>query len=190
MTYTETTTIAPTNLTGNYILDPKHSRVGFTARHAVVTKVRGGFKDFEGTGYVDEENPSNSHFEVRIQVASIDTANLDRDHHLRTNDFFAAEQYPEIIFISTKVEPLNGERFKVTGDLTMRGVTKPVTFELEYNGAVTDPWGSTRLGFEGSATVNRKNWGVNWNMALEAGGVLVSDKVNLEFEFALVKAVS
>ena len=192
MTITETTTTtatAPTNLTGNYTLDPVHSRVGFSARHAMVTKVRGAFDEFEGSGYIDQETPANSHFELTIKVASIDTRNVDRDNHLRTNDFFAMDQYPEITFRTTKIEPVDGTHFNVKGDLTVRGVTKEVTVAVEYKGAVIDPWGNTRLGFEGGTTINRKDWGVNWNMALEAGGVLVSEKVNLELELAAVKAL-
>ncbi|HMK97034.1 MAG TPA: YceI family protein [Acidimicrobiales bacterium] len=187
MTTTETTVLPPGSLTGNYALDLAHSRVGFSARHAMVTKVRGGFNDFEGSGYIDEQTPANSNFQLTIKAASIDTRNADRDNHLRTNDFLAFDQYPEITFRSTEVNPVSSTHFKVTGDLTIRGVTKPVIVDLEFTGAVTDPWGNTRLGFEAGTTINRKDWGVNWNMALEAGGVLVSEKVNLELELAVVK---
>ncbi|HTV11246.1 MAG TPA: YceI family protein [Acidimicrobiales bacterium] len=183
-----TATRPPTTLTGTYTLDAAHSRVGFSARHAMVTKVRGAFNEFEGSGFIDAENPSNSHFELEIKVASIDTRNADRDNHLRTNDFLAVDQYPEIIFKTTDVERVNEANFKVTGDLTIRGVTKPVTIDLEHTGSTIDPWGNTRVGFEGGTTINRKDWGVNWNVALEAGGVLVSEKINLELELAAVKA--
>jgi polyisoprenoid-binding protein YceI len=189
MTVTPTTASSTTtraDLTGNYSIDTSHSRIGFAARHAMVTKVRGAFDEFEGTGYIDGEDPANSHFEVTIKVASIDTRNADRDAHLRTNDFLAMDQYPEITFRSTKVDQVADSRFEVTGDLTIRGVTKPVTIGFEFSGAVVDPWGNTRLGLEGETTINRKDWGVDWNMPLQAGGVLVSEKVNLEFELALV----
>ena len=173
--------------TGTYTIDPAHSRIGFVARHAMVTKVRGSFNEFEGSGYFDAENPTNSHAELTIQAASIDTRNADRDGHLRSNDFFDMETYPEITFVSTAVEQTDSGRFRVTGDLTIKGVTKPVTVDFEYTGTVVDPWGNTRIGFEGSTTVNRKDWGVNWNAALEAGGVLVSEKVTLEFEVSAIR---
>lgn len=174
-------------LTGTYTIDPSHSRVGFVARHAMVTKVRGGFNDFTGTLTIDGADPSASAAELTIQAASIDTRNADRDAHLKSNDFFSMETYPELRFTSTTVEQLSDTDYRVTGDLTLRGVTKPVTIDLEYAGAVVDPWGNTRVGFEGSTQVNRKDWGVNWNTALEAGGVLVSEKVTLEFEISATK---
>lgn len=186
-TQTSTTTLTP-ELTGNYVIDPAHSRVGFLARHALVTKVRGGFNQFEGSGYLDATDPSNSHLELTIKTASIDTRNADRDAHLRNNDFLAIDEYPEITFRSTSVAHDAASTFKVTGDLTIRGTTKPVTVDFEFLGSTVDPWGNVRLGFEGQATINRKDWGVSWNMALEAGGVLVSEKVTLELEVAAVKA--
>jgi polyisoprenoid-binding protein YceI len=178
----------PASLTGNYTIDKSHSRIGFSARHAMVTKVRGAFNEFSATGYLDEANPSNSRVEVVIDVASIDTRNADRDTHLRTNDFLSVDEYPNITFRSTSVQKQGADHYQVTGDLTIRGVTKPVTIDFEYTGSAVDPWGNQRLGFEGETTINRKDWGVNWNAALEAGGVLVSEKVNLEFEIAAVKA--
>lgn len=175
-------------LTGTYDIDPSHSRFGFVARHAMVTKVRGTFNDLEGTLQVDAEQPTNSSAELVIRADSIDTRNEDRDAHLRSNDFFAMEEYPEITFRSTAVESTEDEdTHRVTGDLTIRGVTRPVTFDVEFTGAAIDPWGNTRIGLEGSTVVNRKDWGVNWNVALEAGGVLVSEKVTLEFEVAAVR---
>ncbi|HLW45598.1 MAG TPA: YceI family protein [Acidimicrobiales bacterium] len=182
-----TTATIPANLTGTYKIDPAHSRIGFVARHAMVTKVRGSFNEFDGTGYFDVADPSNSHLELTIKAASIDTRNADRDAHLRGNDFFSMDEYPEIRFVSTKVEPLGPDTFRVTGDLTIKGVTKPVTLDLEFTGGVVDPWGNTRIGLEGSTTVNRKDWGVNFNVALEAGGVLVSENVTLEVEVAAVR---
>ena len=179
-----------TSLTGNYNLDPAHTRIGFSARHAMVTKVRGAFNEFTGSGYFDEADPARSSVELTIKVASIDTRNPDRDAHLRTNDFLAMDEYPEITFRSTAVQVLGQDRYAVTGDLTIRGTTKPVTVDFEFTGSAVDPWGNLRLGFEGTATINRKDWGVNWNAALEAGGVLVSEKVTLEFELAAVKAAS
>jgi len=177
-------------LTGTYNLDAAHTRIGFSARHAMVTKVRGAFNEFAGTAYIDEANPASSHAELTIKAASIDTRNPDRDAHLRSNDFLAMDEYPEITFRSTAVEKLDGDHYAVSGDLTIRGTTKPVTVDFEFTGAVVDPWGNLRLGFEGSTTINRKDWGVNFNVALEAGGLLVSEKVTLEFEIAAVKAAA
>ena len=181
------TATIPTTLSGTYAIDPTHSRIGFVARHAMVTKVRGSFNEFEGSGYFDADDPAGSHLALTIQAASIDTRNADRDGHLRSNDFFDMETYPEITFVSTAVEQTDSDRFRVTGDLTIKGVTKPVTVGFEYTGTVVDPWGNTRIGFEGSTTVNRKDWGVNWNAALEAGRVLVSEKVTLEFEVSAIR---
>lgn len=174
-------------LTGTYAIDPTHSRVGFVARHAMVTKVRGSFNEFDGSGYFDGDNPKNSQLELRIKAASIDTRNVDRDNHLRTNDFFDMDTYPEILFKSTDVEVVSDENFRVTGDLTIKDVTKPVTVDFEFTGSATDPFGNHRIGFEGKTTVNRKEWGVNWNAPLEAGGVLVGEKVVLEFEVSAIR---
>jgi len=182
-----TTATVPATLTGSYTIDPAHSRIGFVARHAMVTKVRGSFNQFEGTGYFDAEHPANSHLALRIQAASIDTRNADRDGHLKSNDFFDMDNYPEITFASTAVEQIDADNYRVTGDLTIKGVTKPVTVAFEYTGTAVDPFGNTRIGFEGVTTVNRKDWGVNWNAALEAGGVLVSEKVTLEFEVSAIR---
>ena len=183
-----TTVIAPTSLTGTYAIDASHSRIGFVARHAMVTKVRGSFNEFAGSGYFDAENPAGSHLELTIQAASIDTRNADRDGHLKSNDFFDMDTYPEITFASTAVEQSDGSNFRVTGDLTIKGVTKPVTVDFEYTGTAVDPYGNARVGFEGTTTVNRKDWGVSWNAALDAGGVLVSEKVTLEFEVSAIRS--
>lgn len=174
-------------LTGNYTVDPAHSRFGFVARHAMVTKVRGQFNQFEGTLRLDGDQPLASSGELVIEASSIDTRNADRDVHIRSNDFLAMEQYPQIVFRTTGLEG-GADRYLVTGDLTVRGVTKPVTFEVAFTGAAVDPWGQTRVGFEGAAVVNRKDWGVSWNTALEAGGVLVSEKVTLEFEISAIRS--
>ncbi len=181
-------TTVPATLTGSYAIDPTHSRIGFVSRHAMVTKVRGSFNEFEGSGYFDTENPAASHLSLTIQAASIDTRNADRDGHLRSNDFFDMEAYPEITFASTSVEQLDGETYRVTGDLTVKGVTKSVSVDLSYEGTAVDPFGNTRIGLEGSTTVNRKDWGITWNAALEAGGVLVSEKVTLEFEVSAIRS--
>lgn len=181
------TATVPTTLTGAYAIDPTHSRIGFVARHAMVTKVRGSFNEFEGFGYFDAEHPANSKLALTIQAASIDTRNADRDGHLKSNDFFDMETYPEITFASTAVEHVDAANYRVTGDLTIKGVTNPVTVDFEYTGTAVDPFQNQRIGFEGKTTVNRKDWGVNWNAALEAGGVLVSEKVTLEFEVSAIR---
>lgn len=181
------TTTLPDTLTGSYTLDPSHSRIGFVARHAMVTKVRGHFAEFAGTGHLDVEDPSGSRLELVIQAASIDTANADRDAHLRSNDFLAMEDHPEITFVSTDFTAVGDDVYRVTGDLTIRGVTNPVTFDLAFTGAATDPYGNQRIGFEGATTINRKDWGVNWNAALDTGGVLVSEKVTLEFDVSAIR---
>jgi polyisoprenoid-binding protein YceI len=182
-----TTSTVPATVTGTYAIDPTHSRIGFVARHAMVTKVRGSFNEFEGSGYFDADDPASSNVALTIQAASIDTRNADRDGHLKSNDFFDMEHYPEITFVSTAVEQLDGENYRVTGDLAIKGVTKPVTVDFEYTGTAVDPFGNTRIGFEGKTTVNRKDWGVSWNAALDAGGMLVSERVTLEFEVSAIR---
>jgi polyisoprenoid-binding protein YceI len=181
----ETVTSAPP-LTGRYSIDTAHSRIGFVARHAMVTKVRGAFHEFSGSGYFDSEQPARSHLELTIDAKSIDTGNQDRDAHLRSNDFFSMDEYPQIHFVSTSVSGVN-DRYQVTGDLTIKGVTRPVTIDFELTGTAVDPFGNHRLGLEGRATVNRRDWGVNWNAALEAGGVLVSDRVTLELDVSAIR---
>jgi polyisoprenoid-binding protein YceI len=180
-------TTALSSLTGTYALDPAHTRIGFVARHAMVTKVRGAFNEFEGTAVLDGADPTRSSARVTIKAASIDTRNAQRDEHLRSNDFLAMDEYPEIAFVSTAVRQTGDAEFEVTGDLTVRGVTRPVTVPFTFEGTATDPFGNARVGFEGAVTINRKDYGVSWNAALEAGGVLVSEKVTLEFEVSLIK---
>ena len=174
-------------LTGTYTLDPAHTRIGFVARHAMVTKVRGSFDEFAGTAVLDGANPANSRVEVTIEAASIDTRNAQRDEHLRSNDFLAMQEYPKITFASTGVRQAGESTFEVTGDLTIKGVTNEVTIPFEFEGSAKDPFGNQRVGFEGSVTINRRDYGVTWNAALEGGGVLVSDKVTLEFEISAIK---
>jgi|SRR5690606_4822401 len=181
------TDVAPDPLTGTYVLDPSHSRIGFVARHAMITKVRGSFNEVDGSGFFDAANPENSNLSLTIKAASIDTRNEDRDNHLRSNDFFDMEKYPEITFRSTKVEAKGDSVYTVTGDLTMKDVTKSISFDLELSGPARDPFGNDRIGLEGSTVVNRKDWGITWNAPLEAGGVLVGEKVTLEFEVSAIK---
>jgi polyisoprenoid-binding protein YceI len=181
------TTVSPTTLSGTYALDPAHSRLGFVARHAMVTKVRGSFDEFEGAAVLDFDEPTNSTASVTFQIASIDTRNAQRDEHLRTNDFFDAPTYPTGSFVSTGVTKVDGETFQLHGDLTLKGVTKPVTVTFEATGTATDPYGNLRAGFEGRATISRKEWGITWNAALDAGGVAVGDKIVLELDISAIK---
>jgi len=179
-------TTAIDDISGDYTLDVSHSRLGFVARHAMVTKVRGQFGAFEGTAHIDEKDPAASKVDLTIQVASIETGSADRDGHLKSADFFDAEKYPTITFTSTKVER-DGDDWEITGDLTIKDVTKAVTIEFEQTGSAVDPFGNTRVGFEGDVTVNRKDWGLTWNAALETGGVLVSEKIKLEFDVSAIR---
>lgn len=177
------------DLAGDYTVDPAHTHVGFSVRHAMVTTVRGAFKDFEGTATLDPANPSASSVEIRIKVASVDTAQEQRDEHLRTADFFEVQKYPEIVFRSTGVEQVDSVTYTVTGDLTIRDVTRPVSVDFTLTGAARDPFGNLRVGFEGATTINRTEWGLTWNAALEAGGVLVSEKVKLDFDVSAIQQV-
>ena len=187
MTTTPTTPTTLADLAGSYMVDPTHSRIGFVARHAMVTKVRGSFNDFEGSGVVDGADLTASRVTLTIQAASIDTRNEQRDAHLRSNDFLAMEEFPEITFVSTGFSRTGETSLDLTGDLTIKGVTNSVTVPFEFEGAATDPFGNLRVGFEGGVTINRKDYGVTWNAALETGGVLVSDKIVLEFEISAIK---
>ena len=188
MSTVSTPTSTPSStLTGTYSLDPTHTRIGFMVRHAMVTKVRGAFNDVEGSGHFDAEQPENSNLSLKIGVASIDTRNEDRDGHLRSNDFLDIETHPHITFTSTAISKVDEETFNVTGDLTIKGTTKPVSFDLEVAGPAKDPFGNVRLGLDGTTVVNRKDWGISWNAPLETGGVLVGEKVTLEFEVSAIR---
>jgi polyisoprenoid-binding protein YceI len=167
-------------LTGDYVLDTVHTRIGFATR-AMVTRVRGQFDEFEGSAYLDGDDPSRSTVQLTIQAASVQTRNQQRDDHLRSH-FLDSSNYPVITFTSTRVEQAGETTFTVTGDLTIRGVTKPVTVGFELTGAANDPWGNFRAGFEGTVTIDRTDWGVSWNTVLEGGNVMISDKVMLEFD--------
>ena len=167
---------------GTWNIDASHSELGFVARHLMVTKVRGQFKEFEGTAKVGDDLGS-SQVSAVVQLASIDTGSADRDAHLRSADFFDVENNPTMSFTSTEVT-----EDELKGDLTIKGVTKPVTFDLDFNGLATDPWGNTKAGFEASTEINRKDFGLEWNVALEGGGVLVSEKIKINLDIQLVKA--
>ncbi|NYG59591.1 polyisoprenoid-binding protein YceI [Nocardioides daedukensis] len=179
-------TTALSDISGDYTIDSSHTYIGFQARHAMVTTVRGAFKEFQGTATIDAANPSNSKTELTIAVDSVDTGSADRDGHLASEDFFDVANHPAITFASTKVES-DGDDWAVTGDLTIKGVTKPVTVPFEFTGSAQDPFGNVRVGFEGELAVNRKDWGLSWNAALETGGVLVSEKIKLKFDVSAIK---
>ena len=169
-----------------YAVDQAHSEASFQVRH-LVTKVRGKFADFVGTVVMDAAKPEASSVEFTIQATSIDTSVADRDKHLRSDDFFAVEKYPEITFKSTKIERAGDHAYQVTGDLTMRGVTKRITLPVTYLGEVKDPWGHVKAGFETAITLNRKDFGINWNKALDQGGVLVGDEVEVSISIEALK---
>ena len=173
-------------VTGDYTIDASHSRLGFSARHAMVTTVRGQFGNFDGTAHVDAENPAASTVALTIRSASIATGTADRDGHLVSADFFDVENHPEITFTSTSVER-DGAEWAITGDLTIKDLTKSVTIPFDETGTAVDPFGNTRVGFEGATTINRKDWDLTWNAALETGGVLVSEKIKLEFDISAIK---
>jgi polyisoprenoid-binding protein YceI len=182
-----TSTRSAIDLSGDYVLDVAHTRLGFVARHAMVTKVRGQFKEFQGQAQLDAEHPERSTASVEIEARSIDTGNEQRDEHLRSNDFLDMENYPKITFQSTAVERVDADRYTMTGDLTIKGTTCSVSVNFVFTGAAVDPFGNMRAGFEGTARLNRKDWGVAWNAPLEAGGLLVSDKVDLEIDVSAIK---
>ncbi|MFD5146562.1 YceI family protein [Streptomyces sp. NPDC058401] len=174
-------------LTGDYVIDPSHSSIGFTVRHAMVTNVRGTFAEHEGSLHLDGTDPSRSTASIDVKIASVDTGIGDRDGHLRSGDFFDAETFPLMTFRSTEARQLGGDKYRITGELTIKDVTRPLSIDLEFGGSATDVYGNERVGFEGSAEILRSDWGLTWNAALETGGVMVSDKVKLTFDISAIK---
>ena len=175
------------DLNGTWDLDPSHTRLGFAARHAMVATVRGGFEVFSGTIAIDEANPEKSTAEVEIDAASITSGNEQRDAHLRSPDFLDVENFPVITFRSAYAEVVGDDEYKLHGELVIKGVAKPVTLDLEFQGSSPDPFGNFRAGFEGRTTINRKDWGLGWNVAIEGGGILVGEKVKLELDVSAIK---
>lgn len=165
-----------------YAIDPSHSRLGFTVRHMGFSKVRGAFEQFEGTLQLDPDNLESIQADATIQADSITTNDEKRDEHLRSADFFEVENYPTITFKSTEVRDVDGSTFTIVGEFTLHGVTKTLELEGEFLGAGRDPFGNDKVALEARTTINRKDFGLNWNAALETGGVLVSDKVDIELE--------
>lgn len=170
-----------------WVVDKAHSEIGFSVVHMVISEVQGLFTDYDATIYADKEDFSDIRAEVRIKAASISTGNERRDNHLRSDDFFAVEEYPEILFKSTSMSKTGENTYKLSGDLTMRGVTRKVTFDVKLNGIIKDPYGNTRAGFNLSSAVNRKDFGLTWNNTLESGGVVVSDEVKIEVHTELIR---
>lgn len=168
-------------------LDTSHSQVHFTVKHLMISNVRGSFGTFDGTFTIDEQNLANSRVEGSIETASIDTNEAQRDAHLKSADFFDVETYPTMTFRSTRIAAVDDDEYEVTGDLTIRDTTQPVTFKVTDEGTARDPWGNERRAFSADATINRKDFGLNWNVALETGGVLVGEKVKIHAEVEIVK---
>lgn len=167
-------------------IDPSHSHASFSVKHMMISTVKGQFKVLSGKLHIDEQNPDKSWVEAQVEAASVDTSDANRDGHLRSPDFFDVEKYPVITFKSTKVEHIDGEEYKVLGDLTIRGVTKPVTFKAEYSGQGKDPWGGTRAGLTATAKIDRRDFGLSFNAPLESGGVLVGNDVKVEIDLEAV----
>ena len=172
--------------TGTWALDPSHTRIGFATKHAMVTTVRGAFLDFEGTLELDGDNPANSSASLVIKADSFDSGNGQRDGHVKGADFLDVENYPTLTFHSTSVRA-DGDEFVLVGDLTIHGTTRTVEIAVELEGVAADPFGNQRVGFSGSTTISRKDFGLTWNVALESGGILVADKVKISLDVSAVK---
>jgi len=172
-------------LPGTFAIDPTHTRVGFVARHMMVSKVRGNFTDVSGE-IVVAEDPTQSAVQVVIKTASIETRVADRDNHLRSPDFLDVEKFPELTFRSTGLVPTDGG-FQLRGDLTIKDVTREVTLDVEYEGVVRSPWGQEVIGFNATTEIDREEFGITWNQALETGGVLVGRKVKIEIELEAIR---
>ena len=170
-----------------WALDPTHSELGFKIKHLMITNISGTFTEYEADVQTEDEDFSTAKIKARIKTASINTNNLQRDEHLRNSDFFEVEKYPEIIFESTRIEKKNEETFHLHGSLTIKGITKPVKLNVEYNGVTKDPWGGQRAGFIISGKINRSEFDVTFNAVLETGGVALSDEVKIHSEIQLVK---
>jgi polyisoprenoid-binding protein YceI len=176
--------------TNKWNIDAAHSGISFSIRHMVVSKVRGRFTRFAGAVSLDEGDLARSSVEATVDASSIDTGTAQRDAHLRSADFFDVEQFPELRFRSRRIEALDGDGYRVVGDLTIRGVTREVTLDAEYAGRGKDPWGNERVAFAAKTAIDRKDFGLGWNQVLEAGGVLVGDRVDIELDVQVVKATA
>ncbi|MFD7294981.1 YceI family protein [Streptomyces sp. NPDC059897] len=177
-------------LTGSWMVDPAHSRIGFSVRHAMVTTVRGAFSEYQSRLYFDGSDPSRSSAELVLATASVDTGVEQRDAHVMGRDFLDASQFPRMTFKSTAVELAGDDVYRMHGDLTIKGVARPVVLELTYIGFVTDAFGDERVGFDGTTTINRTDWGLTYNARLAQGGNMVSEKVRLQFDIAAIRTPS
>jgi polyisoprenoid-binding protein YceI len=185
---TTTTVNNPDVLRGTWAIDPTHSSFEFQARHAMIATVRGHFNEFSGTLHLDPDNPTNSSGRVELEAGSIDTRQPDRDAHLKSADFLDAENHPKLVFESTRAEAGDDQdSYKLWGNLTIRGISKEVELDLTFNGVAVDPFGNQRAGFEATAVINRKDWNLLWNAPLEAGGVLIGDKIKLALDISAIK---
>ncbi|WP_141203160.1 YceI family protein [Streptomyces griseorubiginosus] len=174
-------------LTGEWAIDPAHSRIGFSVRHAMVTTVRGAFLEYQSRLYFDGRDPSASKAEIIVSTGSVDTGVEQRDAHLVGRDFLDSARYPRMRFVSTSVEVAGPDVYRMTGDLTIKAATRPVVLELTYIGHVTDPFGYQRVGFDGTTTINRSDWGLTYDSRLAEGGAMVSEKVRLQFDIAAIR---
>lgn len=168
-------------------IDPSHSHITFTVRHMMISKVRGRFEAFSGSVNFDEANPANTTVNIEVDLTSVNTRDEKRDGHLKSPDFFDVEKYPTMTFLSNRVEQIDAHNGRLYGNLTIKGISKEIVLEVTYAGTAKSPWGIVSAGFSARGAVNRKEWGLNWNQALETGGVLVGDEINIEIELELVE---
>ncbi len=171
----------------SWTIDPAHTQIEFSVRHMMIARVRGKFEKFSGEVALNEQNPANTTVNIQVELASINTGEPNRDNHLRSADFFAVEQHPYMTFVSKRVEVLNDEHARLYGDLTIRGITREVPLEVNFEGKAKSPWGTESYGFSGAARINRKDWDLTWNQALETGGMLVGEMVDINIQLELVK---
>ncbi|WP_326576600.1 YceI family protein [Streptomyces sp. NBC_00487] len=176
-------------LTGEWMIDAAHSRIGFSVRHALVTTVRGAFTEYQSRLYFDGRDPARSRAEIVLSTTSVDTGVEQRDAHLMGRDFLDAATYPRMRFVSTAVRPVGNDVYRMAGELTIKSITRPVDLELTYIGHVMDPFGYERVGFDGTTTINRSEWGLMYNQRLAEGGAMVSEKVRLQFDIAAIRTI-
>jgi polyisoprenoid-binding protein YceI len=172
----------------SWTIDPAHTLVQFSVRHMMISKVRGQFEKFSGEVNLDENNPAATTVDVNIETASVNTREPQRDGHLKSPDFFDSEKFPTMHFVSHKVEVTSPSSARLTGDLTIKDQTHPVNMDVEFAGKAKSPWGTTSVGFNGTTKINRKDWNLTWNQALETGGFLVGDEIEITIELELVQA--
>ena len=173
-----------------WVIDPTHSKVGFKVKHLMISNVLGSFREFEGKVTTEGNDFATARILFSLSAASIDTEVADRDAHLKSPDFFDAEKFPKLVFVGNELKDLGDDLYELTGDLTIKDVTRPVILQAEFGGVMTDPWGNVKAGFSVSGKINRKDFGLNWNAALEAGGVLVGEEVKLSADIELAKVAS